>query len=223
MEIRQFRRQYDLELIPASHHGIILGSLVWDPIIGKPKFNHPGMSNHIFNAFRTANLINNEELVSFLESSKNIPLGPAQFSSIVSEVEIDIDFAGSLDYHQINALEASMGLEKIKKFSFADLQARIMTNLERVRIFDLLDTLKKDQWEEYDGKIRRLFMITELYYGNIKMIIDSSLKTTFEAQSAMKTIDAENQVSLGNRLEYTFAHNEVPFAMRLERVKRFIA
>lgn len=66
-------------------------------------------------------------------------------------------------------------------------------------------------------------MITELYYGNIKMIIDSSLKTTFEAQSAMKTIDAENQVSLGNRLEYTFAHNEVPFAMRLERVKRFIA
>lgn len=114
MEIRQFRRQYDLELIPASHHGIILGSLVWDPIIGKPKFNHPGMSNHIYNAFRTANLINNEELVSFLESSKNIPLGPAQFSSIVSEVEIDIDFAGSLDYHQINALEASMGLEKIK-------------------------------------------------------------------------------------------------------------
>lgn len=223
MEIRQFRRHYDLELIPASHHGIILGSLVWDPIIGKPKFNHPGMSNHIYNAFRNAELISNDELVSFTEASKDTPLGAAQFGSIVREVEIDIDFAGSLDHSQINALEASMGMEKVKKFSFADLQARVMTNLERVRIYDFLDRLKKDHWDEYDGKIRRVFMITELYYGSIKMVIDSSLKTEFDAQLVLKEMEAENEVSLGNRLEYTFDHNNVPFAMRLERVKRFVA
>jgi len=48
MELKKFRNRYDLELIPASHEGIILGTLVWDPVIGKPVFNHPGMPDHIY-------------------------------------------------------------------------------------------------------------------------------------------------------------------------------
>jgi hypothetical protein len=36
MEIRKFRPEYNLELIPASHEGIFLGGLVWDPILGPP-------------------------------------------------------------------------------------------------------------------------------------------------------------------------------------------
>lgn len=35
MEIRNFRSEYKLELIPASHEGISLGDLVWDPILDK--------------------------------------------------------------------------------------------------------------------------------------------------------------------------------------------
>ena len=57
MEIRKFRKIYDLELIPASTESIINGILVWDPIIGKPKLDHPGMPNHILNAFVDAEFI----------------------------------------------------------------------------------------------------------------------------------------------------------------------
>ena len=60
MEIKRFRNKYNLELIPASHENIILGNLVWDPIIGKPKFDHPGMSEHIYNAFLDAEMVASE-------------------------------------------------------------------------------------------------------------------------------------------------------------------
>ena len=38
----------------------MLGTLVWDPLIGKPKFDHPGMPEHIFNAFLDAEIISDE-------------------------------------------------------------------------------------------------------------------------------------------------------------------
>ncbi len=47
MEIRKFRSEYKLELIPASHEGISLGDLVWDPILGPPDFSRKGMPNTI--------------------------------------------------------------------------------------------------------------------------------------------------------------------------------
>ena len=61
MELKQFRNKYHLELIPASHENIILGTLVWDPLIGKPRFNYPGMSEHIFNTFLDAGIISKEK------------------------------------------------------------------------------------------------------------------------------------------------------------------
>ena len=60
MELKKFRNKYNLELIPASHENILLGTLVWDPLIGKPKFDHPGMPEHIFNAFLDADIVSRQ-------------------------------------------------------------------------------------------------------------------------------------------------------------------
>ena len=57
MELRKFRTAYNLELIPASHEGISLGDLVWDPIFGAPEFSRKGMPNTIYTAFLDAALI----------------------------------------------------------------------------------------------------------------------------------------------------------------------
>ena len=48
MEIRKFRSEYNLELIPASHEGISLGDLVWDPILGPPDFSRKGMPSQAY-------------------------------------------------------------------------------------------------------------------------------------------------------------------------------
>ena len=219
MEIRKFRRKYDLELIPNSHAGIILGTLVWDPIIGKPVFDHKGMPNHIYNAFRDARFINDQELQQALEDTKNTALEEAHFADRF--IEIDIDFATTLEEPRIGKIDASFGVDSVKKFTFGDLKVRNMTNLERVRIDDFLEELKRNKWKDYDGKIRRVFMITELYYGSVKVVINKETKANFEASLKNTDLTVKPGLAFGKSVEYTFDHENVPFAMRIERVKHF--
>ncbi|MDX2304711.1 MAG: hypothetical protein NW226_18015 [Microscillaceae bacterium] len=94
MEIRQFRRMYDLELIPASHSGIILGTLVWDAaIFGKPKFDGHGMPKHIMIAFEDAGYITQSEMTNYINDLSDEPLNIAGFAdrNIDASVEIAVD------------------------------------------------------------------------------------------------------------------------------------
>ncbi|MEM7551920.1 MAG: hypothetical protein AAF363_19720 [Bacteroidota bacterium] len=219
MEIRKFRKKYDLELIPNSHSDIILGTLVWDPIIGKPSFDHGGMPNHIYNAFRDAGYLDDQGLVEATEKTKQTPIGEAHFAERI--IEVDLDFATTLEEPRIGTVEASFGLQSVKKFTFGDLKSRSMTNLERVHIDDYLEELKKDKWADYDGKIRRVFMITELYYGSVKIVIDKEYKAEFEASIQNTDLELSPGLELAKSVEYTFDHKNAPFAMRIERVKHF--
>ena len=80
MEIRKFRSEYKLELIPASHEGISLGDLVWDPILGQPDFSRKGMPNTIYTAFLDAALITDKEWQEFKGESQEtatvMPISP---------------------------------------------------------------------------------------------------------------------------------------------------
>jgi hypothetical protein len=221
MEIRKFRRKYDLELISAAGSHIILGTLVWDPIIGAPSFNKPGMPDHIYNAFRTSGLIDNDQMTDYQNEARQTDLSPAHFAE--RTIEIDMDHTASLKDPKIGEIEASFGLESVKKFSFGDLQVRAMTSLERVRIDEYLDILKKEKWDDYDGRIRRVFMITELYYGSVKVVIDRNMKGEFEAAMSTTNLELSAGSELSNSVEYSFSHQDVPFAMRIEKVKRFSA
>jgi hypothetical protein len=219
IELKQFRNKYDLELIPASSANIINGNLVWDPLIGAPKFDHPGMPNHIFNAFVDAGLIKKEDLNQYLNECREIPLLEAMLAE--RNIEVDLGLAGTLDRPEIGKLSHELGIEGIKKFSFGDLQIRALTNLMRVTIDEFLEDLKKNKWDQYDGKIRRVFMITELYYGSIKLVIDKSVKNKMEASLPKIGMDLKHQLELEKSVEYTFDHQNVPFAMRIEMVKKF--
>ena len=221
MEIRKFRRKYDLELIPNSSESIILGTLVWDPIIGGPVFDFKGMPNHIYNAIYDAELIDKEELKAALAATKKTPIGDAHFADSVSTIEIDVDFATTLKEPKIGAIEAKFGLKNVKKFTFGDLVARSMTNLERVKIDEYLEDIKKNKWDLYDGKIRRVFIITELYYGSVKVVIDKKIRAEFEASFASSDLVIKPGLEHSHVAEYTFEHQNVPFAMRIERVKHF--
>ena len=219
MELKKFRNKYDLELIPASYSGIINGTLVWDPFIGKPDFEHPGMPNHIFNAFLDADLLNQEEFSGALNELENEELDDAHFAERV--IDVDLNIATSLENPQLGEIGHNFELKSIKKFTFGELKARVMSNLMRVRIDDFLEELKKNKWERYDGKIRRVFMITELYYGSMKLVIENSLKNEFNATINQSGLEIKNELELGKSVEYTFEHQNVPFAMRLEKVREF--
>lgn len=219
MELKKFRNKYDLELIPASTENIILGTLVWDPLIGKPDFEHRGMPNHIFNAILDAELIDQHEWKQHLEDARSEK--PIKANLAESMIDVDLTVAASLEQPLMGTIDNKFGLKNISKFSFGNLEAKTMSNLMRVRIDDYLEELKKKKWEKYDGSIRRVFIITELYYGSINLIVKQELKEKFTAAIKNSGLDISTETELGRSIEYTFDHRDVPFAMRLERVRDF--
>ena len=219
MELKKFRNKYNLELIPASHENIVLGTLVWDPLIGKPKFDHPGMPEHIFNAFLDADIITRENWKKGIKDLQREKIAFAHLADRVIHMESNV--VNTLEHPMITQLESSFEIKKVLSFHFGNLQVRTMSNLNRIRIDNYLEVLKRNEWKAYDGKIRRVHMITELYYGSIQLILKTESKN--ELESAIKQLDLklDQTVEFGKSIEYTFDHKNVPFAMRLERLRKF--
>lgn len=219
MEIKSFRKNYDLELLAASHEGISPGDLVWDPLIGAPGFSHPGMPKTIYTAFLDAGLIDEDEFKLFQKECAEIPLKQAHFAE--KTVDVQTELLAELQHPTLGSLEGNFKLESISKFTFGDLQVKEMDALLRVKIDQYLETMKADKWKEYDGRIRRVFMITELYYGTIKLVIEKSLGGKFDAALEKSGIHVVSKSEGSGSVEYAFSHGNIPFAMRIEKVRSF--
>jgi len=219
MEIKRFRNKYNLELIPTSHENIMLGNLIWDPIIGKPKFDHPGMSEHIYNAFLDAGIITRQNWMKGIKDLHKEKIKHAHLADRVIHMETNV--VSTLENPVINKLGQGFELQKVSKFHFGQLQVKTMSNLNRIRIDNYLEVLKKDNWKAYDGKLRRVYMITELYFGSIQLILNRDFKNDLESSLEEASLELTQTVEFDGSIEYTFDHNKVPFAMRLEKLKQF--
>jgi hypothetical protein len=219
MEIRKFRTAYDLELIPASHEGITLGDLVWDPILGPPAFSKKGMPNTIYTAFLDAGLITEDEWAAMREESRQSPIMEAHLAS--RTVDVDVEFVGELRHPAIGKITGEFITEKLCKFTFGNLLVREMDDLIRIRIDRHLEQMKATRWKEYDGRIRRVFMITELYYGTIKMVVEKRYSAELDAMLHQTGLSVLSRSEGNQAVSYEFSHDNVPFAMRIERVRTF--
>jgi hypothetical protein len=123
----------------------------------------------------------------------------------------------------IGELDSALKLKSLKKFSFGELKVRLMSPLLRVEIDNYLEKLKSGNWKYYDGKIRRVFMITELYYGSVKIVIDKNMASDFNLALKKTGMEISNELELGTAIEYSFKHKNVPFAMKLEMIKGFVS
>jgi hypothetical protein len=219
MEIRKFRSEYNLELIPASHEGISLGDLVWDPIFGPPDFSRRGMSNTIYTAFLDAGLISNTDWELFRKENRETPLVKAHFAD--RYVDVNTEFVNELEHPKIHKISGDFLPEKLSKFTFGNLHMREMDNLMRIKIDRFLEEMKASRWKDYDGSIRRVYLITELYYGTIRILIEKQFSSELEASLKKVELKASGKSEGSHAVEYEFAHDNVPFAMRIERVRTF--
>lgn len=219
MEIRKFRSAYDLELIPASHEGISLGDLVWDPLFGPPEFSRKGMPNTIYSAFLDAGLIVQSEWELFREECRDEPLARAQFAT--RTVEVNVDSVSELKHPKIGKILGDFRSGSLGKFTFGDLQVREMDDLVRIKIDRFLEQMKASRWSEYDGRIRRVFLITELYYGTIRLVVKKQFSTDLEVILEESGVEALSKSEGSHAVIYEFSHDNVPFAMRIERVRNF--
>lgn len=219
MEIRKFRSQYNLELIPASHEGISLGDLVWDPIFGPPDFSKKGMPNTMYNAFLDAALITQLEWEQYHTENQEAPLMDAQLAT--RTVDVSMDSVSELQHPKMGKISSEFARDLVRKFTFGNLQMREMDNLTRIKIDGFLERMKATRWKEYDGRIRRVFMITELYYGTIRMVVEKQYSAELEAVLDKMALEAIHKTEGSHAVEYAFSHDNVPFAMRIERVRSF--
>ena len=219
MEIRKFRSEYNLELIPASHEGISLGDLVWDPILGPPDFSRKGMPNTIYTAFLDAGLIGTADWELFKKENRNTPLVEAHFAA--RYVDVNTEFVLELQHHKIHKISGDFLTEKLSKFTFGNLQMREMDDVMRIKIDHFLEQMKSSRWKEYDGRIRRVYLITELYYGTLRILIEKQFSTELEASMQKVDLRASGKSEGSHAVEYEFSHDNVPFAMRIERVRSF--
>lgn len=219
MEIRKFRSEYNLELIPASHEGIYLGDLVWDPILGPPDFSRKGMPNTIYTAFLDAGLITETEWEKFRKETRDTALVNAHFAT--RHVDVSVEFIQELQHPKIHKISAEFLTEKLSKFAFQNLQMRELDDLIRIKIDSFLEQMKASRWKDYDGSIRRVYMITELYYGTIRILIEKQFSSELEASMKKVDLRASGRSEGSHAVEYEFSHDNVPFAMRIEKVRTF--
>lgn len=219
MEIRKFRSEYNLELIKASHEGIILGNLVWDPILGPPEFAKKGMPNAIYTAFLDAGLISRSEWETFRKENREAPLIDAHFAT--RQVDVGIESIKELEHPKIHRISSDFHYDKLSKFTFNNLQMRAMDDLMRIKIDRFLEQMKASRWKEYDGSIRRVYLITELYFGTIRILIEKQFISELEASMRKVHLNASGKSEGSHAVEYEFSHDNVPFAMRIERVRTF--
>ena len=219
MEIRKFRTAYDLDLIPASHEGITLGDLVWDPIFGPPEFSKKGMPNTIFTAFLDAGLLTENEWAGLHEESRKTPFMDAQLAS--RTVDVNTEFVHELQHPKLGKITGDFITEKLSKFTFGNILVRQMKDLIRIRIDHYLEQMRATRWSEYDGRIRRVFMISELYYGTIKMVVENQFSAELDALLQHSDISITSKSEGTHAVEYEFSHDNVPFAMRIERIRTF--
>lgn len=219
MEIRKFKSLYELDLIPASHEGISLGDLVWDPVFGPPQFTKKGMPGSIYSAFLDAGLISENEWAALGEESNKTEFIQAHLAS--RTVEVDVSQINELKHPDLGNISADFLSANLSKFTFGNIRVKEMSDLLRIRIDRYLEQMKANKWHEYDGRIRRVYLITELYYGSIKMVVEKKFSAEMEAMFKNSGLSLSSKSEGSQDVEYEFSNMHVPFAMRIEMVRHF--
>jgi hypothetical protein len=218
MTIKQFSKKYDLDIIPVSNERLTFGKCVWDDaIFGKPKFNHGSMPDYILNTFIDAELMTVDEAELSLKKYRDQPLEKAGFFNV--NVDIETNIATEINLDDQTNLKNEIKANKIVKFTFSDIQYKELSFSDRVNIDIKLDKIKADHWKDYSQDLRKAYIITQLYYGKIKVYIKKEFD--HELNLTLKGFILKNDISTNSILEYEFDNNNLPFAMKLERVKHF--
>lgn len=220
MNLRAFYRQFELELIPAAMQGLTLGKCVWDGgWFDKPSFTRKGMPNYIYNAFVDKNIITIDECDTLLEKFRSLPKLSAKLANV--NLELQIEDALELNIKDHLNIDSNFDLKKIKSFNISNSVGVEMPNRDFIILDDMLDQIKDKYWDDYKKGLRRAYIITELYYGKIEIIIDTDFELNFEASIPNTMLEASNKLKLGRSVRYEFESSDVPFAMRLKRIKHF--
>ena len=215
--IRQFLRKYDLDIIVPSDAGISLGDMVWDPVVGPPRPDKNGAPTNVFNAFEYLGEIDEATRKACQQQARATQLEAAGLPE--RAITVEFQHVGRLEFPGIANLETKIEVERVLEFSFGDLQVRNMSHDMRLDIARRLDGIRQRDWKRYDMRVRRAFVITELYYGSIRISLDLQVRSEVDVAVLQAAgFELESHDSLLRKEVFKMDVQGVPFAMQTARL-----
>ena len=160
------------------------------------------------------------EWAALVEESRQAPFLEAQLAS--RTVDVNVEFVNELQHPKVGKITGEFISEKLSKFTFGNIMVREMDDLIRIQDRPLPGTDESHTGGmNMTDSIRRVFMITELYYGTIKMVVEKQFSAELDAQLTNLATGSTYRNEGSHAVEYEFSHDNVPFAMRIERIRTF--
>jgi hypothetical protein len=215
MHLKQFTRFYQLHLLPTSNQGIQLGDLVWKPRWGANRLQHKGMGKNIFNRFYDAELLSKTEWEKRMQQLKNPPCELAALAQLHLR---DVEKISGLFLKQ---LQPEITLNKVMSLRIKNVCARHLPNDLRMDVDQKIEQLDPKSMRQLFRHPRRVYLITELYYGQLKLYLEKEYAIELESVKKQKKLP----LSLANEgdyiNEYDFDTHAIPFAYRMEPLYKF--
>jgi len=216
MYFKQFTKLYNLHVLPAAHAGILLGNLVWKPFWGAPKLSHPGMPNHISNALYDIQQINRALWHNLL---KKMDVNIFQNANLA---QLKINNASETATTLLEGIGFGFEQNHLVKSEISEVCTKVMDNKMRVKLDHHLEQLKtNNQLRPLFRNPRKVYIITELYYGALTIKVEKGYEMAFKLKLKNTKWPVRTKVNSDLEYEYTFKHNEVPFAYKMERIHGF--
>ena len=212
MFLRAFTKQYNLQLLPAAHTGIRLGNLVWKPFWGLPKLSHPGLPNHISNALYNIGLLDKAQWSDYLKSFEIKMCRNAKLARI--KIQGAREVAATL----LEGMGFGFEQQHLVETEISKVCAKVMDNASRVQLDAYLERLEPKLLRALFRNPRKAFMITELYYGTLTLKVEKDHEAAFEQNVMNTNWPIRTTLHADKNHEYTFDHNDVPFAYKMERI-----
>lgn len=215
MQLKQFVHFYQLHLLPVSHQGIQLGDLVWKRRWGGNRLQHRGMGSNVFNRLYDAGLLSKMEWKKRLQQLKEPPCELAALAHLHLR---NVDRISGIFLRQ---LQPEITLQKVMSLRVKNVCMRQLTNELRMDIDQKIEQLTPKNLRHLFGRPRRVHLITELYFGQLKLYLEKKyaieLETVKNRENLPITLSNE-----GNYInEYDFDTYAVPFAYRMEPLYKF--
>ena len=221
MFINSFRKKYGLELLPTSTADISLGDLIWKRRHGRPRLARRGMPSHIYNVFLNSDLLPMgkwEEAMSALESATPVS---AQLGALT--ISTTKNFSQTFPHPIAQKINYILNNENQQRYQFSELEARILSDEWRLDIQAYLNQLTPAQTDANFNRLRPIYIITQLFYGKLTFALDKSLNHKLEPLKQMSFLAGLQSFEQEKSILYTFDHQDVPFAMRIENLEDFKA
>lgn len=215
MYLKQFTRHYHLHLLPVSNKDIQLADLVWKGRWGKNYLNAKGIGKNIFNRFYDATLI---DKTKWEQKLKQLEEPPCELAALANLHLRNVEKVSGIF---LNQLKPNLSSKKIFSLRIKNVCSRHLTNELRMEIDHHLEQLNTKEMRVLFLKPKRVNLITELYFGQLKLYLEKNYASEIEASAKEHNLNLTlfNEGEYIN--EYDFDTSSIPFAYRMEPLRRF--